>query len=82
MEERIMLEKIWAEQRERKRIEGEKKERRDKEEADFKQLLQNSKQWKEAETMRNYINDVEAKAGNKITKELKSWLTWARKKAD
>ena len=77
-----MLEKIWAEQRERKRIEGEKKERRDKEEADFKQLLQNSKQWKEAETMRNYINDVEAKAGNKITKELKSWLTWARKKAD
>lgn len=82
VEERIMLEKTWAEQRERKRIEDEIKERRDKEVADFKQLLQNSKQWQEAETMRNYINEVEAKAGNKITEELKNWLAWARKKAD
>ncbi len=82
VEERIMLEKIWAEQREQKRIEDEIKERRDKELADFKQLLQNSKQWQEAETMRSYINEVERKAGSKITEELKNWLVWARKKAD
>lgn len=82
VEERIMLEKSWAEQRENKRIEDEIKERRNKEFADFKQLLQNSKQWQEAETMRNYINEVEVKAGNKISEELKVWLVWARKKAD
>lgn len=34
--------------------------------------------------LRNYISEVEAKAiaGNALTEETKTWLIWARKKAD
>ncbi len=74
----------WAEQEEKQRIEKEKQKRKELEIANFKKLLQNSKQWQEVEILRNYLDDTEAKAkfNNNHTYEFKNWLLWARKKAD
>jgi hypothetical protein len=78
------LEKGWAEQRERRRIEQEAKEKKEKELSDFKGLLQDAERWRKLELLRNYINSVEARAvaSNDTSEELKKWLTWARKKVE
>ncbi len=46
--------------------------------------LLKSARWHKAVNLRNYINEVEAKAKveNRLNDELQSWLSWARKKAD
>jgi len=73
-----------AEQEVKQRIEKERQKRKDKEFEDFKLLMKNAKQWQEAVLLRNYLNELEAKAknDNKITEELENWLLWARKKTD
>jgi hypothetical protein len=82
--ETIERKKYWAEQEEKQRIEEEKKAHIEKEHSDFKNLLNESKQWQKARILREYINEVEniATKDNKVTEELCNWLLWARKKAD
>lgn len=50
----------------------------------FVKTLNKSKRWHKAVNLRNYINEVESKAieNNNLTDETKTWLIWARKKAD
>lgn len=81
---RIELEKGWAEQAARRRVEQEAKEKQEKELSDFKGLLQDAERWRQLEILRNYINAVEAKAvaSNDTSEKLKNWLSWARKKVD
>ena len=57
---------------------------KEKELSDFRALLQEAHRWQQAKMMRDYISEVEAKAiaNSKVSEELKSWLVWARKKAD
>lgn len=78
------LEKGWAEQAERRRIEQEKKDKKDKALADVKELLENAERWHKSEMLRKYINSVEERAttSNDASEETRNWLAWARKKAD
>ncbi|HMT74374.1 MAG TPA: hypothetical protein PKA77_09910 [Chitinophagaceae bacterium] len=50
----------------------------------FRSTLLKSSRWHKAVNLRNYIDEVEAKAKaeNKLNDELQSWLAWARGKAD
>lgn len=50
----------------------------------FRQTLNKAERWHKAVNLRNYIKEVESRAiaGNNLTEETKSWLTWARTKAD
>lgn len=71
----------WQEE-ERIRKEFEKRQEDDLEA--FRQTLNKAERWHKAENLRNYINEVESKAitGNNLTEKTKTWLIWARKKAD
>lgn len=51
--------------------------RKEKEHADFKELLTSVDRWEKAGLIRRYIDEVEVRGG--ATAE---WLNWARKKAD
>ncbi len=90
-QKRLDLEKYWAEQAEKRRIEEEeeqlekeKQKRIDKERTDFKKLLKTVNRWHLAENLRNYIKKVEenAKGNNTYSDDFKKWIDWARKKAD
>ena len=83
-QERIRREIYWAQEKEKERIELEKKKIREKELSDFKHLMQKAKQWREATMIRTYLNDVETKAieNGETSDDLENWLQWARKKAD
>lgn len=72
------------EEAEKKRIREERLERKKKELKDFKDLLRSSKRWHEAENIRKYIAEVEAKAteNNNYNEDVKNWILWAQKKAD
>jgi hypothetical protein len=50
----------------------------------FRQTLNKAERWHKAENLRNYINEVESKAiaGNNLTEETQTWLSWVRRKAD
>lgn len=69
---------------EERRIEKELADRKQKELGVFQQPLSESHRWKEAETLREYIDQIDQKAisGNSLTEEMQSWLEWARGKAD
>ena len=73
-----------AERKEKERIQKELENRRAEELNDFKEMLRASKRWHKASNLRDYIDEVEARALAKgsIDEELKNWLEWARKKAD
>lgn len=83
-EERIMLEKSWAEQAERALIREKQENLIKKELNDFKTLIAESDRWFHIKKMRNYIDDVEAKYHSKTARyeEIKAWAIWARKKVD
>jgi len=71
-------------QQEQKRIEEEKRKRKEKELTDFKKLLKSLSRWHIAEDLRNYLNKVEENAiiNNAYSDDLKTWLIWAREKAN
>lgn len=71
----------WQEE-ERIRKEFDKRQEDDLEA--FRQTLNKAERWHKANNLRNYINEVEKRAmtDNNLTEETKTWLIWARKKAD
>lgn len=83
-EQRMVWRKEREIQEEKRRVELALEKRKEKELADFNDLLIEAKQWQEAELLRSYLNDTEAKAkrNNNNSEVLKNWLLWARKKAD
>lgn len=50
----------------------------------FKKSLEEARCWREAQSFREYISHVEARAiaRDTLTSELKAWIEWANKKAD
>lgn len=78
----------WQRQREerqeKERIQQNITQQNEKELSNFKILLHDAQRWHQTTLIRNYINGIEAKAveNNLSNDELKSWLEWARKKAD
>ncbi|HPM29889.1 MAG TPA: hypothetical protein PLJ60_06095 [Chryseolinea sp.] len=72
------------EEKAREQIKLDNKERREKELADFKLLLNMAHREFEAKIVRNYIQSVEdkAKQAEGITPDLEKWILWAREKAD
>lgn len=83
-ERRIENEIYWAKEAERKRIEYERKEIKDKELQKFKYLIKELKLWHKSVILDNYLKEVEQRAieNNSLTNELKTWLEWAKQKAD
>lgn len=83
-QQRIKREKYWAEQEEKERVIQAERDKKAKEVSDFRALLQNATQWREAKVLREYLDTVEEKAivENNLTDELKNWLQWARTKTD
>lgn len=69
---------------EEERIRKEYEKRKEKDLSEFKSVLLKSARWHKAVNLRNYIDEVEAKAQAKdcLDEELKSWIIWARGKAD
>lgn len=69
---------------EEERIRKEYEKRKEKDLSDFKSVLLKSSRWHKAVNLRNYIDEVEAKAQAKdcLDEDLKSWIIWARSKAD
>jgi hypothetical protein len=56
---------------------------KEKELLDFKSLLHKANRWKEAEFIRNYLNEVEKKPlQDEFKPLLREWVEWARRKAD
>ena len=66
------------------KIRKEYEKRQEKDLEAFANTLKKAKRWHKAVNLRNYINEVESKAIeiNNLTEETKTWLIWARKKAD
>lgn len=84
LEERLAWEKKEAERKEKERIQKELEQRKEKELADFKELLRKAKRWRQSTMLRSFIEVVKEKATitNNITEELEGWITWAGQKAD
>lgn len=82
-QERIELEKHWQEQREKQRIEREIQERKEKEAAAFKELMEQAQRWQQAKLLREYVEAVQAKAKSNgyESQDLQEWVQWAFKKA-
>ncbi len=78
----------WKREREirdeQERIQKEHEKRKENDLLNFKNTLLKSSRWHKAVNLRNYIDEVEAKAiaESKLNDELQSWLAWARGKAD
>jgi hypothetical protein len=83
-EERKIRQKENAIENEKERIKKEYQQRKLHELENFKFLMKRAKRRFKAEMLREFIDDVELKAieKNSVTNELKSWIKWARKKAD
>ncbi len=83
-ERTLRWEKQRAEDDERKRIARELEERQENELVAFKAILKDANRLHQAEVLRNYVDKVEILSieRNTLTDELKSWITWARQKAD
>lgn len=82
--EREEIDKWHKEYQEKLRIEHEIQQQREKEEADFTQLLVDADRWQKSKVARSYIDMIETNAISKgeISEELKNWLTWARKRIE
>ena len=65
-------------------IERELKERKEQEAKAFANVQDQSQKWQQAKILRAYISDLETKAieGESLTDELKSWLIWAKQRAE
>ena len=76
---------IFRKQYEEKlQLEKDLKDRKDKELNTFKNLLNESKTWHKSVILDNYIKEREKRAieTNTLTDDLKTWLSWAKQKAD
>lgn len=83
-DERLANEKRWKVEEEERRIEKEKRDWEELDGANFQRLLVQSKQWKQAQILSEFIAEIENKlteSGN-LTVESKEWLIWAKKKSD
>ncbi len=78
----------WEKEREKdaeeRRLIREREERKAKELAAFKRLLDEAQEWHRVAILREYIDKVEARAIAKsgASEDLKTWLSWARGMAD
>lgn len=83
-QERIEREARQVAERKKQEIERAKQKRKELELQKFQNLLTASKQWKEAEVLRQYLDAVELynKNKNESSDEFNAWLLWAKKKAD
>ena len=81
---RIASEKAAEERRIRQRLQYELEQRQEKELIRFKRLLQQAKQWRESQMLRDYINGVKQQAidSGTLTDEMNQWVDWAKEKAD
>jgi len=84
LEERLAWEKKEAERKEKERIQKELEQRKEKELADFKELLRKAKRWRQTAALRAFIDVVKENAikNNTMTEELDGWITWASQKVD
>ena len=80
---RIQEEKI-RQQKELQRLEQERFDREELDGANFKKLLKESKKWKKAQILNEYIYAIETNANlsDGLSDELQEWLKWAKEKAD
>ena len=83
-ERRIQSQKEKVLRKEKERIEKEFHLEKEKDLTAFKDTLQKASRWHKVVNLRNYIDSVEQKAieKNNFSEELKSWVEWARKKAE
>lgn len=81
---RIEIERDRKIAEEKRRIENEIREQKEKESKKFKNLFLSATRLHQANIMRSYIRTVEANAIEKqqLTSELQDWIDWAIKKAD
>lgn len=83
-EETLRWEKERKIREDKQRIIKEKEQKVAEELVKFKELKQNAEHWDEANRIRAYVKEIEKKATSKksMTKELRDWINWAKKKAD
>lgn len=77
-------ERMVARIKEEERIRKQRDERKKLEIRSFRQLAKDASRWKEAQIIREYLNQREHDAldENIMTEEMTAWLEWARKKVD
>lgn len=82
--ENIRWEFKRKEEAEQKQLEKERRQRVNEELEKFKDLFRLQKRWRQAETMRAFLDTFEEifGASNDFNDEQKNWLAWARNKAD
>jgi len=82
--EREENERRWARMREEELIRKQFEERKKLEVKAFQQLVRAANRWKEAQIIREYIDQKEREAltANSIGEEMTAWLLWARNKVD
>jgi hypothetical protein len=80
------LERRWAENDARRKIEQNRQEKRDSELKGFKKLLQSATRWQQAEWIRNYLTAMEnheaTASPDGLSPDRADWFAWARAKAD
>jgi hypothetical protein len=80
------LERIWAENDARRKVEQNRQERRESELKGFKKLLQSAARWQQAAYIRNYLTAMEtreaAASPTGLSPDRTAWFAWARSKAD
>ena len=84
IERKIELEKQWAIQEKKRKMEEELEERRQKEVKDLIKLLVKFNRWQQTQQLREYLDELEKKTilDNKHTEDFRAWLKRAREKAD
>jgi hypothetical protein len=84
MEIRLENQRQEKERKEKERIQREFERKQEEDLSAFKRILDKAERWHKTVNLRNYIDELELKNLNSQTStdELKSWLEWARKKAD
>ena len=82
--ERAKIDKFWEDYYEKERIMKETIQRKEEELEKFKSLFVQANRLHQVNVLRNYINAIEENAVSKnaMTEKLKTWIDWARKKAD
>jgi len=80
------LERRWAENDARRKVEQDRQDRRESELRGFKKLLHAATRWQQAQWIRNYLTTMETRetAANPtgLPPERTVWFAWARAKAD
>lgn len=81
---KIELEKIWAEQARKRKIQEDLQAKVDAEIVNTKKLFKASQRWNESIQLTNFINEVKHNT-SEIEQEkeaFKEWILWAKQKAD